>query len=85
MRIEGISSCVPRNDVIVSLEHFGKTKSILLFESQREVCIERVKTDCFCYPGLYLLMLNKYSFPLTMFCFCFVIWYDAFIQSISVR
>ncbi|XP_045920767.1 uncharacterized protein LOC123980427 isoform X4 [Micropterus dolomieu] len=36
VRIEGISSCVPRNDVIVSLEHFGKTKSIVLFESQRE-------------------------------------------------
>ncbi|XP_038587135.1 uncharacterized protein LOC119912168 isoform X2 [Micropterus salmoides] len=43
VRLEGIRSSLSHNDVIVAVEHFGKTKSVVLFRSRLQaiVCFEK--------------------------------------------
>ncbi|XP_038588417.1 uncharacterized protein LOC119913158 [Micropterus salmoides] len=45
VRLKGISTSVSCSDVIVAVEHFGKTKSVVLFRSRLEavVCFEKEK------------------------------------------
>ncbi|XP_069028196.1 uncharacterized protein [Embiotoca jacksoni] len=45
VKLQGISNPLSHNDVVSAVEHFGKTKSVVLFRSKLEamVCFERVE------------------------------------------
>lgn len=43
VRLEGIQKVLSHNDVLTAVEKFGKTKSIILLRSTREVCSDWIK------------------------------------------
>lgn len=56
VKLEGVPGYVSHSDVLAAVEQYGKTKSVVLFRSTLEVCIERFPTSESLLDNLLLLI-----------------------------